>query len=443
MILIFLNIIQVDEMVIFLILIMIMLAYLLFSFKIYSCYINPVSIIMSFFIVWLVLGQTGYLGQYIPDVFSSVFLELNFITIGTFVFIGSSITEIHLKKSNFFNSSIKNRLLQAIRLISFTISLLILVNEIKLILTGQLVITQVRNISYSVAFDSDQYKVIYYNSFFYYVYQYLIRGFAFFDITYSTCAFFFSKRKYNFFTIGNFFMFVVIMQSRIEIMKITIFLLIVILISGIKLSDSQKRYIKKWLPIALLPIIFILFIRTGDGKNFLLHSIDSLIIDYSGSNYMFSKYFNDYAAGLRLSSTTFFYELFGGFSTIVEYFKQLLHLPINDISAVNAYLGKATNIGSSNHYNCFYTAYFGFLNSSGYIGCYLFSGILGINLGMAYRKYSSRKSVKRIYFLALFIYITIMITYNYMISGISSTILFLGVILMNDEDNQEKRMYTK
>ncbi len=402
------------------------------STKVYKKNINPVSIMLVFFLIWLILGRCGFNGQYKPTAESSIVLMFNMILMCVFVSIGSFSSIPSLKLPSIQKRSVQTKMLNLFRYGALIISIVILINLIRRVLTGGILLTQVRNISYSVAFNSNQYTAIYYNSVIYYLYQYIIRGFAFFDIAYGIVSLIHDKKRIKLISLLNFICFIIIMQSRIEIMKICVFALLALLLKGIKLTKQQKRYVKRIAIGMTIPIFAIFAVRTSSGSNVILHSIESFIVDYSGSNYMFSKYYADFTGGLRLSNYSWVHEFFGGFGTLFDYFKAIVGIPVGDNSALTAYLGVGTNIGSSTHYNTFYTAFMGFLDTGGYIGCIAFSALFGLLVGNQYKKYKKYGTVKKMYFSTLFLYIAVMSTYNYLAAGISSTILFLGTLLIND-----------
>ena len=408
------------------------------STRVYKKNVNPVSIMLVFFLTWLILGRCGFRGQYKPTVDSSIVLVLNMMLMCVFVCIGSFFNIPTLRIPAFQQRNIQTKVLNFLRYGALIVSIVIFINLVRLVLTGGILLTQVRNISYSVAFDSNQYTTIYYNSAIYYLYQYVIRGFAFFDIAYSIVALLYDKKRIKLVTLLNFICFILIMQSRIEVMKICVFALLAFLLKGIKLTKQQKKYVKRIAILMLIPVFAIFAVRTSTGTNVILHSIESFIVDYSGSNYMFSKYYSDFTGGLRLSNYSWLHEFLGGFGTLFGYFKAIVGITVADNSALTTYVGTGTNIGSSDHYNAFYTAFMGFLDTGGYIGCIAFSALFGLLVGNQYRKFKRHGNAKRLYFSALFLYIAVLITYSYLAAGISSTILFLGPLLIDD---RQERFY--
>ncbi|MGX7058990.1 O-antigen polymerase [Vagococcus humatus] len=415
-----------------------MIFFMILSNKFYNQIFNPVFLILFFYLIWFLMGRSGYLGQYKPTYVSSLFLASNIILLCISTVVSTSSKKIWILKMKQIRMSdnYKNIILQFVRWFSFILSVFIFINLFKKILGGDIMSTQVRNISYSVSYNSDEYMKIYYNPTIYYIYQYFIRGFAFFDMVYSTCMFFGSKKKYELITIANFLLFVTIMQSRIEVLKLVIFIILIVCLSNIKITEKGKKYLIRVSVIISIPTLIVFSLRTNSNVNVIKHSIDSFIIDHSGSNYMFSKFFDEYNEGLRLSNYSIIQEYIGGINSFIDSLKTLFNIPILDNDEMLRYIRAPHYIGSSDHYNYFYTMYFKFLDTGGYLGCYLFSVFLGVFLGFSYNKYMTKNNIKSLYILSLLTYISVMGTYNYILSGTSSLILFLGLLIVEDNKVQ-------
>lgn len=394
---------------------------------------NPISIINFVFSLWLILGRLGLYGQYIPTAESSLFIELNILLLDLFIILGYFIkTSKNEKESRKikFNSEL---LFKVFRIICLIVSLIIFVNMLIGIITGQYSITSIREISYSTRYGDDAYTKIYFNSFIYMFYQYIIRGFAFFDLTYRFGKLLRKGEKIPFATILNFILFILIMQSRIEILKVVIFAIIFFLFSSIKLSKKQKKILVRSALVLIIAALATFSIRSISSSNGVLsNSANSLIVDYSGSNYTFSTYYNEYNNGLTLKDSPLIFKYLGGFGLIIERVLAPFGLSF-DHSVVNNYLTTGHDIGSSDHYNAFYTIYFEFMNSGGYFGCFLFSAILGIIIGLAYKKKTKMPSLKTIYVATFLTYVAVMGTYNYALSGIYAFTIICCILLSNDD----------
>ena len=402
------------------------------SYSICKKITNPITVINVIFLTWLTLGRTGYLGQYIPTYDSSIFVQINVLITDIGIIIGYGIKN---KKIKLFDFKINvDKIFSVMRRISLVMSLVIFANLLINILTGRLLITEVRNISYSVAFGTTEYAQIYFNSAVYYIYQYLVRGFAFFDLSYSITKLLVKMEKISIVSIINYVLFIIIMQSRIEFMKMILFLVIITIYFGLKLNDYQKKILKKvFVLVSIATIIIFSFRSIQSDKGMIQHSIDSFIIDFSGSNYMFSTFFDQYNAGVKLTDSPIILKYLGGFGLIIEFVLHFVGI-VYDHAIVSNYLGIGHNIGSSDHYNAFYTIYFEFMNSGGYIGCFIFSSIMGGIIGNTYKCMRNKKSVRSIFIAAFTTFIMAMGTYNYTISGISALMIIICIILIRDDE---------
>ena len=402
--------------------------------------VTPTLIINSVFIIWLIIGRIGYLEQFKPSYNSSIFIELNIIILDLFIILGG------LKKNKQINIKCIDInfdiFLKIFRYLSFGISLLIFINLAVNLYSGSIKIENVRNISYSVAFGTKDYTKIYFNPIIYYTYQYLIRGFAFFDLTYSIGRLIYEKNyKISKLSLFNFILFILIMQSRIEFMKVIIFLIIFFLYANIKIKTHVKRKLRKIGLIVGIAIFITLSIRTvATEKNVIIHAFDSFIIDFSGSNYMFSCFYDEFQNGFRLKDSSIILKYLGGIGLLIELVLSFFGFKF-DHTLVNNYLLKAHYIGSSDHYNAFYTIYFEFLNSGGIIGCVLFSAIFGYIIGRAFKDQERNNTLKSTYIASFITYVMAMGTYNYVLSGIYALMIITCIIIANDNIHKEMKMY--
>ena len=392
---------------------------------------NPICVINFVYFVWMILGRSGYLGQFKPTYESSFFIQMNILLLDIFILVG-----MNIKKVFRFPFKIKvnsDVVFNWIRRISFLISIAVFFKLLIGLLTGALLLSNVRNISYSVAFGTVDYAQIYYNSVVYYIYQYLVRGFSFFDLTFCLAKMLKNEEKIPKLTILNFVLFIIIMQSRIEFMKMILFIIIFIIFSDIKFSNYQKKIMKRVVVVLGISVAVLFSFRTiNTEKSVFLNTFDSFIVDFSGSNYMFSQYYNQYCQGMRLLDSPLILKYLGGLGLVIEYFFRFFGI-IYDHSIVNNYLGMGHYIGSSDHYNAFYTLYFEFMNAGGIIGCLIFSIIFGIIIGKFYRNMLNNCSLKNTYTAAFVTYVMAMGTYNYVISGIYALMIITCLVIARDE----------
>lgn len=417
-------------MIFFIIMMAILLAFIIIGSAVTKKIVNPITIINIIYFIWFILGRSGYLGQFKPSYDSSVFILLNIIILDVLIVIGFGINkDINIPLKININSKV---IFKWIRYISFFISIAVLFRMLLGIVSGTLLIQNVRNISYSVAFGTMDYAQIYYNSVIYYIYQYLVRGFAFFDLTFSFAKLLKNEEKIPLLSILNFILFIIIMQSRIEFMKMVLFMIIFVLFSDIKLSAFQKKILKRVFIVLGCAVVVLFSFRTiNTEKNVLVNTLDSFVVDFSGSNYMFSQYFEEYIKGFRLVDSPLILKYLGGFGLLVEYVLRIIGINY-DHSMVNNYLGMGHYIGSSNHYNAFYTIFFEFMNSGGMMGCIIFSIIFGLIIGIFYKRMRKKCTLKSIYISTFVVYIMAMGTYNYVISGIYALMIIVCLCIADD-----------
>ena len=164
------------------------------------------------------------------------------------------------------------------------------------------------------------------------------------------------------------------------------------------------------------------------------NSIDELIVDFSGSNYMFSTFFEEHFSGVTIPDVPYLLKIFGGFGLILEYFVAFVFDYYFDHSVANQYLTLGHNIGSSTHYNAFYTMFFDSLNTGGVIGCLVFCILLGALVGIFFKKYVRTQTSKNLYLVAYFTYIVVMGTYNYALTVPGAVaIIFCALYRKNEE----------
>ena len=413
--------------------------FIVISYHVWKKIVNPISIINVIFLVWMIVGRIGSLDQYIPSFDSSYFIQINIIIIDVAIILGYGLKEIKISRKN--NKSIKFdscRMFVWLRRISFLINIAILFNMIICVITGRLLLTNVRNISYSIAFGGTDYTQIYFNSVIYYIYQYFVRGFAFFDLTFSFALLLKTHQRLPMLSVLNFILYIIIMQSRIEFLKIVVFMLIFLGYSKIKLSKTQKKILNRAIVIIGVAVLMIFSFRSSNSeKSVIQNTIDSFVVDFSGSNYMFSQFFEQYNAGQRLIDSPIILKYLGGFGLLIEYVLSVFGMKFNH-DVVSTYLGQGYNIGSSTHYNAFYTIYFEFMNSGGYLGCFIFSLVFGILIGYSFKRMNEKDNTKRTYTASFLTFIIAMGTYNYIIAGINALVIISCLLIADNNRKQNK-----
>lgn len=382
---------------------------------------NPIFFINIVYLVWSFFGRLALYNQFLPSEKSACFVLANIIVINIFILLGTTIkisaesnSNLGIDKPVLFTEKRVRIILLIIRLICFFINLTIFFNLLSLLLSGSVSIEKIRDLSYSMSYGSNDYLKIYINFYLYYFYQYFIRGFVFFDLTFSVASYLKLKKRISPITILNFGLWIFIMLSRIEVMKTIILSLIIILFSGVKITKTQRKKVIPIIVIVLAMIFSIMSFRNYDGgENTLLYSLRELIIDFSGSNYMFSYYFDLHLAGNAVADLPYITKLLGGIWLLFEYVLEIFFGIYFGHSAVNEFLTVGHSIGSSTHYNAFYTMFFDFLNTGGVAGCIFFSMLIGFVVGMTYKAYKEKQSLKMLYISAFFVYLVVMGTYNF------------------------------
>ena len=392
---------------------------IILSKRIFLVWVNPIVFINGTYLVWSFLGRLQYFGQYLPSYDSSSFVLMCIFIIDIAVMIGFAMPRMVLvgnrnNKITFISESKSKRILLIIRIVCLLVSVAIFINLIRMILSGSLLISNIRNLSYSQTYGSNAYTQIYFNTGIYYFYQYFIRGFALFDLTFALVLLLKEHARISALSILNFGLWAFIMLSRIEILKAVILCVLILLLSGIKLSKSQKKVLFRAFAVLVIAVLIIFSFRSNNSeKNFLLHSLDEFIIDFSGSNYMFSNFFELHFSGHVIPDVPYVLKMLGGFGLIMEYIIAFTTGYYFDHSAANQYLTIGHEIGSSDHYNAFYTVFFDSLNTGGVIGSILFCVIIGVIAGNLFKKYVYVRSAKNLYLAAYLTYIIMMGTYNY------------------------------
>lgn len=422
-------------MIFWIIMILIIILLIFVAKTIWLVWFNPITFINIVYLIWEALGRIGYMGQYVPTYDSSIFILINILIINIFIIVGFGLPRIEI--GNYKNNSrsyivSKNKsrnVLLLTRIICLIINLSISINLLKMLLSGSLLITSIRQLSYSTSYGSKDYIIIFFNTGIYYFYQYFIRGFAFFDLSFSLVLLIKSEKKISLITIINFALWAFIMLSRVEILKAVILCGIIICLSDVKLNKKQKKVLKRAIFFLLIAVAIIFSFRSiNKEKNVIFNSIDSLIIDFSGSNYMFSSFFNQYFTYGAVEDVPYCLKILGGFGTIVEYVIAIIFGYYFDHDAANKFLTQGHNIGSSDHYNAFYTMFFDPLNTGGVLGCVIFSILLGLIVGVLYKKFFYDRGARDLYMVSYFTYVIVMGTYNYTITVAGAVVILFAML---------------
>lgn len=274
-------------MIFWIIMILIIILLIFVAKTIWLVWFNPITFINIVYLIWEALGRIGYMGQYVPTYDSSIFILINILIINIFIIVGFGLPRIEI--GNYKNNSrsyivSKNKsrnVLLLTRIICLIINLSISINLLKMLLSGSLLITSIRQLSYSTSYGSKDYIIIFFNTGIYYFYQYFIRGFAFFDLSFSLVLLIKSEKKISLITIINFALWAFIMLSRVEILKAVILCGIIICLSDVKLNKKQKKVLKRAIFFLLIAVAIIFSFRSiNKEKNVIFNSIDSLIIDF-------------------------------------------------------------------------------------------------------------------------------------------------------------------
>lgn len=425
----------VENMILWILMFLILIMNIFIARRIWSVWANPITFINITYLFWSMMGRIGYLGQYLPTYESSSFILMNILIINILIIIGFGLPIIRINSSynrtrgRLISEKTSKNILTVVRMVCLMVSVAIFINLLRMLLTGSLLATNIRQISYSSSYGNNDYVTIYFNTGIYYFYQYFIRGFAFFDLTFSLVLLIKESEKISLITIINFILWAFIMLSRVEILKAVIVCVIILCLSDVKLSKEQKGVLKQAIVLVLIAVIIIFSFRSiNKEKNVIFNSLDSLIIDFSGSNYMFSSFFNQYFTHGAIVDVPYYLKILGGFGTLVEYVIAIVFGYYFNHDVANKFLTQGHNIGSSDHYNAFYTMFFDSLNTGGVLGCVIFSIILGLIVGVLYKKFFYDRGARDLYMVSYFIYVIVMGTYNYTITVAGAVVILFAML---------------
>lgn len=365
------------------------------SIVIYKRLLNPIFIILSWYISGIIISHSGIYGMFKPIDGSSEFILINILLLCFSFFMLSIIsTPKSIKFNGLIPEEIVEKLLQIISIFTLLIQSAIVLRLILAILKGIISISDIRMVVYSLSYNSDSYKIIFFNEFIYNIFSFFIKGFILFDISWNLCEVLVDQKKFRVITLINLFLYCAIILSRIEILRIfIIFILIYVSVKLININlDRNMKFIKhsrnKILIFFGICMLSIFAFRTSDGNSILLTSIQELIISLNGSYVVFGNFFTNYLDGLRLIDSNIISILIGGLEPVFSVIFGIIGINVNSpTSILNEYILPGTNIGASDHYNAFYTMYYNFLSGGGIIGCITVSIFLGILLAMLYKSY--------------------------------------------------------
>ncbi|MGV8905505.1 MAG: O-antigen polymerase [Acetobacterium sp.] len=366
------------------------------SIFVYKRVLNPVFIILIWYITGIVISHSGLFGMYKPASGSSEFILTNIIILCCAFYIVSKTKSLRPLRINArISEKTLDKFFSILRILSFLIQVVISIHLVILISTGAINIASIRQIAYSLAYGSNDYTLIFFNQTIYYIFNLIIKGFILFDVSWSFCESLDNSKKIRYISLINLFLYCFIMLSRIEILRIIIIFVLAFITHRyyrIKIkTDKKVKKIKinKGIVIIFGIAIFIVFsFRTSTGVSVVGNSIEDVIVDLTGSYVVFGNFFTDYFNGLRLIDSNVIAMLFGGLESALYILLKPFGINIDlPTSALNEYISIGTNIGASNHFNAFYTMYYNFLASGGVVGCVVVSIFLGILLGVLYKHY--------------------------------------------------------
>lgn len=399
----------------------------------YKKILNPIFIILTWYIVGAVISHSGILGMYKPSSGSTEFILINILVLCFSFFIISSIkTYKTFRILNGFSAKKVEKVFSIMRISSFFTQSIIALNLILLIIKGRIDISSIRLIVYSLAYDSDKYTMIFFNAFIYNIFNFFIKGFILFDASLSLCEFVTEDKKIRKISLINLLLYCFIILSRIEILRIIIiFSLIMIFNNYFNINKkSRKGSYKSIIIFFIIAMIITFSFRTSSGESVILTSINELIISLTGSYVVFGNFFTSYLNGLRLIDSNIFKILIGGlepvFYSLFKIIGIIIELPT---STLNEYISPGTNIGASDHYNAFYTMYYNFLSGGGFTGVLIATIILGIVLAMLYKSCIRLKNSQALLIFVFLLHIIILGSIRWELSTFSIWVMFILTIL--------------
>ncbi|MEH7454257.1 O-antigen polymerase [Gottfriedia acidiceleris] len=401
----------------------------------YKRVLNPVFIILIWYMTGIIISHSGLYGLYKPAPVSSEFILIN-ILILCFSFFITSLTKTlkPIRISVRISEKVIEKAFSIMRIVSFLIQFVIAIHLLVSIFTGAINTSSIRLIVYSPTQDPNDYALIFFNSAIYNIFSFLIKGFILFDVCWNFCQFLTDNKKIRYISLINLLLYCFIMLSRIEILRIfIIFGLIFISIryTRNKIKSETKRDFKKILIFFVIVMVITFSLRTSSGTSVIAYSIQEVIIDLTGSYVVFGNFFTNYFSGLRLIDSNVIAMLFGGleplFNIIFKFFGITIDQPT---SVLNKYISPGTNIGASNHYNAFYTMYYNFLAGGGVVGCVMVSILLGFLLGKLYKFYIKNPTSESLLIYTFGLHIIILGCIRWELSTFSLFFMLILIIIL-------------
>lgn len=408
------------------------------SIIIYKHVLNPVFMILTWYITGIIISHSGLFGMYKPADKSSEFILSNiFILCYTFFVVSTTKSIKTIQINTWTSKNALNKVFSIMRILSFLTETAIALHLVKLIMTGALSISSIRLIVYSLAYDSNNYTLIFYNKLIYYIFNFFIKGFILFDVSWNFCEVLSDLKNLRYISLINLFLYCFIILSRIEILRIIIIFLLAIISNRyleIKIKvvgrAKQRRY---WKAVILFIIaMFVIFsFRTSSGTSVVSNSIQDLVVNLTGSYVVFGNFFTYYFNGLRLINSNIIAMLFGGLEPVFYSILRLFGITINlPTTVLNEYSSVGTNIGASSHYNAFYTMYYNFLAGGGVIGCIVVSVLLGALLGILYKSYIKMRTSESLLVYIFGLHIIILGSIRWELSTFSLWVMLILIIFI-------------
>lgn len=408
--------------------------------------ITPGLFIFIWFSSFAFLSQIGIYGMEKAYLYSTLFIVVNIGIIAILSSIGSPAVENYNSISQKYSDGEKDKqLTKYIRIIIFSLNLIIFINLLYRIIQGSFNFDAIRDITYKSGKYDETYKLIYFNDFFFSIYNNIFRGYIVFDFGYSICRLFSGKGKLPILSVLNICMFCVVQLSRIEIARSIIIVIFAATYTG-KIKHQIQRILKsRGLRIVFLIaigfIVWVVFLRNYSKESFFSEAMKNIIGDATGPYIAFSYSWNDYWNNSVIvpGLLSFCESLLGGFSSAFIAIINMLFGSslVSSNTLVNNYTGgKILDIGIGYSFNAFYTMYCPPLLTGGVFGCLIFSLLIGILLSSQYKKKNNNE-----YELWKFVYLMMLVImgiFNYQLQSIASWVT-LGLTLFNRRCSTRRR----
>lgn len=414
------------------------LIFVIGSFFIYNRILNPVFIILTWYISGILISHSGVFNMYKPAYGSSEFILFNILILCFTFFMVSKVKPSKSININIpISENVWDKTFFVFRMVSLLVQAVIAVNLIISIVSGTISISSIRLIVYSLMYDSNDYTLIFINETIYTLFSYFIKGFILFDISWNLCQVVLENKKVRYISLVNLLLYCFIILSRIEILRI--FIIFVLIISSVRLINTEiqvnkhamNKTIKRIIIFFTIVMLIILPFRTSSGSSVLVSSIQELIVSLNGSYVVFGNFFSDYFNGLRLINSNVFAILFGGLEPVFYILLKVIGISIDmPTSILNQYTNPAANIGASDHYNAFYTMYYNFLASGGVFGSILVSILFGTILGILYKGFIRKPTANSLLIYVFALHIIILGSIRWELSTFSLSFMLILILLV-------------